>query len=279
MVVVTLASAYQGGLDFDECIRDGALEVLVRMESTSQIVASGDPIGEATLRAGFYDLRRVIAASLGATLTDVCFSCECWWLRPHAKTQVTIEYVKHADGSVAPSKIHTIIISAQHVEPMTSALGEELERDTFVVQTAPSLRDMHNQIIEKVVKRTLSTIILESGKSALTLYGNETYNYMNSTNKSVIGDPEEAISLLESEAISMALKTHVEDELLPDELVHNALLSLKGIAQEKLCVLKVVQPSACFPRCTRAKRVAVADGIQRLKSRRLEARLKSKHMA
>ena len=145
MVVVTLASAYEGGLDFDQYIRDGALEMLVRMESTSEIVASGDLIGEATLRAGFYDLPRVIAASLGATLTNVCFSRECWWLRPHAKTQVTIEYVKHADGSVAPSKIHTIIISAQHVEPMTSALGEELERDTFVVQTDSTKLKRHAQ--------------------------------------------------------------------------------------------------------------------------------------
>ena len=48
MVVVTLASAYQGGLDFDECIRDGALAVLVCMESTYQIVASVDLIGEAS---------------------------------------------------------------------------------------------------------------------------------------------------------------------------------------------------------------------------------------
>merc|ERR1711957_366780 len=36
---------------------------------------------------------------------------------PDGKTQITIEYVQKADGSVEPKKIHTIVISTQHAEP------------------------------------------------------------------------------------------------------------------------------------------------------------------
>merc|ERR1711990_351841 len=35
-------------------------------------------------------------------------------LRPDGKTQVTIEYKKNADGSLAPLRVHTIVISTQH---------------------------------------------------------------------------------------------------------------------------------------------------------------------
>merc|ERR1711865_625480 len=42
-----------------------------------------------------------------------------WWLRPDGKTQVTIEYLQRADGSVEPQKIHTVVISTQHAEPLS----------------------------------------------------------------------------------------------------------------------------------------------------------------
>merc|ERR1719366_5321 len=35
-------------------------------------------------------------------------------LRPDGKTQVTVEYKKNADGSLAPLRVHTIVISTQH---------------------------------------------------------------------------------------------------------------------------------------------------------------------
>jgi hypothetical protein len=41
-----------------------------------------------------------------------------WWLRPDGKTQITIEYLQHTDGSVEPKKIHTVVISTQHAEPL-----------------------------------------------------------------------------------------------------------------------------------------------------------------
>ena len=51
-------------------------------------------------------------------MTDVRKSGLLLWLRPDGKTQVTIEYGLRADGSVEPQKIHAVVISTQHVEPL-----------------------------------------------------------------------------------------------------------------------------------------------------------------
>merc|ERR1711992_171073 len=50
--------------------------------------------------------------------------------------------------------------------------------------------EMNKLIIEKVVKRTLSEIILKNGKPALTLYGDHTHNYINPSGKFIIGGPQ-----------------------------------------------------------------------------------------
>ena len=39
-------------------------------------------------------------------------------MRPDGKTQVAIEYKAKADGSVEPIKLHTVVISTQHAEPL-----------------------------------------------------------------------------------------------------------------------------------------------------------------
>merc|ERR1711937_470013 len=61
-------------------------------------------------------LTHSMATRLGKTLTDVRKSGLLWWLRPDGKTQVTIEYLQKADGSVEPLRIHTVVISTQHAE-------------------------------------------------------------------------------------------------------------------------------------------------------------------
>merc|ERR1712203_212984 len=57
-------------------------------------------------------------------------------------------------------------------------------------ETAPSMEEMNKLLIEKVVKRTLSEIILKNGKPALTLYGDHTHNYINPSGKFIIGGPQ-----------------------------------------------------------------------------------------
>jgi len=135
-------------------------------------------------------LTHSMATRLGKTLTDVRKSGECWWLRPDGKTQVTIEYQQKADGSVEPTKIHTVVISTQHAEPLKATRKKEVEGYDGADETAPSMEEMNKLIIEKVVKRTLSEIILKNGKPALTLYGDHTHNYINPSGKFIIGGPQ-----------------------------------------------------------------------------------------
>merc|ERR1712164_76709 len=101
-----------------------------------------------------------------------------------------IEYVQKADGSVEPRKIHTVVISTQHAEPLKATRRKEVEGYSGADETAPSMEDMNKLIIEKVVKRTLSEIILKNGKPALTLYGDHTHNYINPSGKFIIGGPQ-----------------------------------------------------------------------------------------
>merc|ERR1712176_799283 len=135
-------------------------------------------------------LTHTMATRLGKTLTDVRKSGECWWLRPDGKTQVTIEYQQKADGSVEPTKIHTVVISTQHAEPLKATRKKEVEGYDGADETAPSMEEMNKLIIEKVVKRTLSEIILKNGKPALTLYGDTCNLHINPSGKFIIGGPQ-----------------------------------------------------------------------------------------
>merc|ERR1719281_1799526 len=131
-----------------------------------------------------------MATRLGKTLTDVRKSGKLWWLRPDGKTQVTIEYLQHADGSVEPQKIHTVVISTQHAEPLRATRRKEVAGYTGPDETAPSMEDMNKLIVEKVVKRTLAEIKLKNGQPAISLYGDFTHLYINPSGKFIIGGPQ-----------------------------------------------------------------------------------------
>merc|ERR1712224_820791 len=77
------------------------------------------------------------ATRLGKTLTDVRKSGELWWLRPDGKTQVSIEYKQNADGSVEPTKVHTVVISTQHAEPLKATRRTEVAGYDGADETAP----------------------------------------------------------------------------------------------------------------------------------------------
>merc|ERR1712063_190244 len=135
-------------------------------------------------------LTHSMATRLGKTLTDVRKSGLLWWLRPDGKTQVTIEYLQRADGSVEPQKIHTVVISTQHAEPSKATRRKEVAGYTGPDATAPSMDEMNKLIVEEVVKKTLQEIILKNGKPALTLFGDHTHMYINPSGRFIIGGPQ-----------------------------------------------------------------------------------------
>merc|ERR1711892_442086 len=190
-------------------ISDKTCEVIVRINKQSPDIAGGvhghfsrDDMdvgaGDQGIMFGYatdetedcMPLTHSMATHLGKTLTDVRKSGKLWWLRPDGKTQVTIDYLQKADGSVEPQKIHTVLISTQHAEPLKAVRSKECAGYTGTEMTAPSMEDMNKAIVEDVVKATLKEIILKNGQSALTLFGDHTHLHINPSGKFIIGGPQ-----------------------------------------------------------------------------------------
>merc|ERR1740130_1101028 len=140
-------------------------------------------------------LTHLFATKLGKKLTEVRKDGTLWWLRPDGKTQVTIQYKQHTDGTVEPLQIHTVVISTQHAEPLKAKRTAEQDGKDFrgkftgEEQIAPSMDEMNELIHEKVIKATMEEIQLKNGKSALSLYDRATCNlHINPSVKFIIVD-------------------------------------------------------------------------------------------
>merc|ERR1712048_450028 len=172
-------------------LSDKTCEVLVRINKQSPDIAGGVHVGREDLDVGAGDqgimfgyatdetedcmpLTHSVATKLGKKLTDVRKSGELWWLRPDGKTQVTIEYKQHADGSVEPLKFHTVVISTQHAEPSKATRCKEVAGYKGADETAPSMEEM----------------TLKNGKPAISLFGDFTHLYINPSGKFIIGGPQ-----------------------------------------------------------------------------------------
>merc|ERR1712038_492988 len=85
---------------------------------------------------------------------------------------------------------HTVVISTQHAEPTKATRRKECVGYTGPDETAPSMEEMNRQIVEEVVKSTLSEVILKNGKPAISLFGDFTHLYINPSGKFIIGGPQ-----------------------------------------------------------------------------------------
>ncbi len=100
---------------------------------------------------------------------------EMTYLRPDAKAQVTIQY---SDDGV-PERIHTIVVSTQHDEPVKPDGISQEEAD----------RKMRKQIEDDVLSILIPRVKAKCDEKVLSLFNGDIKYHVNPTGKFVIGGP------------------------------------------------------------------------------------------
>jgi len=136
----------------------------VHINKKDEDIGAGDQghmFGYATNETPEYmPLTHVLATKLCARLSEARNTGVLAWLRPDAKTQVTVEY-KKVGGAVIPQRVHTVVISTQHAEEVTN---EEIRKG----------------LMEQIIKKVIPEKYLDD----------KTVFHLNPSGRFVIGGPQ-----------------------------------------------------------------------------------------